>query len=450
MPAANHRISKGHPAVVQLVALLLAMSPVVFVQAETTHPTNSVDFATPEPANTSTNAEPMDGRPPGLDHAFDFAPDLGGARDFLLNIKPGNGADNSHWQELIEMARKQREMGNFNFAFSNLQEVLDGKADDAFKKTALIELATTQYQAGQYHEALKTYAIFRRRYPQDAGLPHILFYQGLLLRELGAPEAALAKFHTVLSAALNLNLDEYKYYRRIVLLAQAQIADTLYTQGRLEEAADKYEVLMRDESKDLNHAMVNYRLILCLNGLGKSADLISQAKTYLEQYPDSNDAPHVRYLLSVALKKLGRNGEALKEVKTLLQEAIAHNTPEWRAWKLRTGNEIANQLYQDGDYMHALDLYMKLAEMDEGLSWQLPIWYQIGLIQEHLKSPPEAIKAYQKILDREKELAADASPSLKTIVDMARWRRDFIQWKFEAEKARIQLLQPPEQTASNK
>jgi tetratricopeptide (TPR) repeat protein len=346
-------------------------------------------------------------------------------------------------------------MGNHEFAFANLQEVLDGSGDESFKKTALLEMASTHYQAGRYQEALKTYGIYRRRYPQDAGLPHVLFYQGLLLRELGAPQAALAKFHTVLSAALNLNLDQYNYYRRIVLLAQAQIADTLYTQGKLEEAADKYDVLMQDESSELNRGMVQYRLILCLEGLARHSQLVERARNYLDQFGETAETPHVRYLLSSSLKQLGRNGEALKEVKTLLETAASQDSAGWKAWQQRTGNEIANQLYQDGDYFGALTLYLKLTELDESPQWRLPVWYQIGLIHERLDSPPEAIKAYQQILDLEAGLGAQASAALLTIVDMARWRRDFIQWKFEAEKARIQLQQPflkpePTETASNR
>jgi tetratricopeptide (TPR) repeat protein len=390
---------------------------------------------------TGVEGTPAPGRPPGLDSAFDHAPDFGGIRDFLLNAKEPSGPDASEWRQRIDMARQQRESGNYNFAFANLQQVLDSKADESLRKTALMEMATTQYRAGQIHEALKTYAMFRSRYPQDAGVPQVIFYQGLLLRELGAPDAALSRFHTVLSAALNLNLDEYEYYRRLVLLAQGQIADTLYAQGKLEEAADKYAVLLRDDSTLLNQSMIRYRLILCLDGLGKHGDLVAQAKSYLESDPESGESPHVRHLLSTALKHLGRNAESLAEVKALLESAAAQDSPGWKAWQQRTGNEIANRLYQEGDYFNALTLYLKLAELEASPAWRLPVWYQIGLIHERLEAPAEAVKTYRLILDQETELAETNGPALKTLVDMARWRHDFIQWKFEAEKARIQLQQ---------
>ena len=138
---------------------------------------------------------------------------------------------------------------------------------------------------------------------------------------------------------------------------------------------------------------------------------------------------------------------SLAQVQALLAAAADQDDAVWKAWKQRTGNEIANQFYRDGDYFNALNLYLKLAEVEDALTWQLPVWYQIGLIHERLDSPPEAIKAYQKILDREGELTATSGPALTTLASMARWRRDFIQWKFEADKARIQLQQIPEAPA---
>lgn len=452
------------PASFLLAGLLVCLPSGVFGDTPAPAPaastvagaTNLTAQGEPPPAE---DAAPESGRPPSLDAAFDFGPDFGGTREFLMDEQKHQGPSDSEWRQRIEMARQQRKSGDFQIAFANLQSVLDGRAHDDLKKTALLELATTQYAARQFHESLKSYGIFRRRYPQDAGLPQVLLYQGLLLRELGAPQAALGKFHSVLSATLNLNLDKVDYYRRLVVFAQGQIAETLYAQGKLDEAAEKYTVLLRDDSKHLNHARIRYQLIQCLEGQGRHAELVAAARSFLENDVASTEdphtlalVPHVRYLLATSLKALGRKSEALAEVKALLAAATDHSSPSWKAWKQRTGNEIANQLYQDGDYFNALNLYLRLAELDSSLAWQLPVWYQIGLINERLDAPPEALKSYEQILQREAELTADSGPALATLVNMARWRRDFIQWKFEADKARIQLQRLPElsgQTARN-
>ncbi|HAV61189.1 MAG TPA: hypothetical protein DCY13_02350 [Verrucomicrobiales bacterium] len=395
--------------------------------------------ATP-PAATEARISP--GRPPGLDPAFDGAPGFGSAKAFLQVPASTNLHELSEWQQRIHMARSQREKGDFPLALANLQAVLDGQSDDSFKKTALLELAFTQQMAQQFPEAIKSYGIFLKRFQNDAGLPEVLLRQGLLYREIGASTAAIAKFHSVMSTALNLNMDEFEYYRKIVLLAQTQIAETLYSDGKFDQAADKFQVLLRNESTLLDREAVQYRLILCLHGLKRHSELIASAQDYLARSATTGEAPHVRYLLSLSLKDIGRNGEALSQVMTLLQTASTQDSENWRAWRQRTGNEIANRLYLDADYPRALDLYLNLVGLDSSPEWQFPVWYQIGLTHEHMKAPQQAVAAYQNIIDRTEEIPVSAGPGTRTLVDMARWRRDFIQWKLEAERSKVILQQP--------
>ena len=54
----------------------------------------------------------------------------------------------------------------------------------------------------------------------------------------------------------------------------------------------------------------------------------------------------------------------------------------------------------------------------------------------------KAVESYGKIVARKKELDSNASPSLKTVLDMARWRTDFIQWQVRPRKL-ARRIQPP-------
>jgi hypothetical protein len=68
------------------------------------------------------------------------------------------------------------------------------------------------------------------------------------------------------------------------------------------------------------------------------------------------------------------------------------------------------------------------------------VWYQIGLIYERLLQPRKAVEKFDAILSREKEVAAaGAAPTLKTVIDMARWRKDQITWQGRTEVA-VQAL----------
>jgi hypothetical protein len=80
-----------------------------------------------------------------------------------------------------------------------------------------------------------------------------------------------------------------------------------------------------------------------------------------------------------------------------------------------------------------LDVYVRLAELDKSPSWQLPVWYQVGMSYERLEQPVKAVETYGAILGREKEIGTNLPPSLRAVLDMARWRRDFLNWQGQAE-----------------
>ncbi len=87
--------------------------------------------------------------------------------------------------------------------------------------------------------------------------------------------------------------------------------------------------------------------------------------------------------------------------------------------------------------MKALDIYLSLAALDSTPEWQLPVWYQAGLVFERLNQPAKAIEYYGKILGRAKEVPSTAAPSLKAVLEMAQWRKDYLAWCSRTEMANL-------------
>ena len=80
------------------------------------------------------------------------------------------------------------------------------------------------------------------------------------------------------------------------------------------------------------------------------------------------------------------------------------------------------------------------------MSTALPVWYQIGLVYEHLKQPAKALEMYDSILKRQTEVRTDSpSQALLALLDMAQWRRNYIQWGENADKEVEKLHAPPPQ-----
>jgi tetratricopeptide (TPR) repeat protein len=274
------------------------------------------------------------------------------------------------------------------------------------------------------------------RWPNDIKVPEILLRQGEIFRQMGLNDLALGKFYSVMTSALALKNDQLAYYQSLVLQTQIQIADTHYLMGRFADAADFYSRLLLNESPALNRSQIQFRLVRSLSIIGRNNETVGQAQDFISRFPDADQVPEVRYYLAEALKALGRNNESLQQVLLCLQEQKikTKNNPEaWAYWQQRVGNEIANQLYHEGDYVKALEVYINLAQLDSSPAWQVPVDYQMGMTYEKLLQPQKATDTYNQILARETEAGTNATPGLKAVFDMARWRIGFIKWQTNAE-----------------
>jgi tetratricopeptide (TPR) repeat protein len=345
------------------------------------------------------------------------------------------------FQVQLDLARKQRYEKSTPLATRILIALLETNAPAELKRQALFELALVSQDDNQLLKAQQIFAQYLSRYPEDASTPEVLLRQGLLYRQMGVTTLAISKFYAVMSTALKLKLDNMDYYKKLVLQAQVEIADTFYLEGKYIEAADFFGRLLKTDALGLNKPQIQFKLIRSLSCLTNHTETISKAQVFLELYPNSSDVPEVRFLLASTLKQVGRNQDSMRQVLLLLQsqeENVRKNPETWIYWQQRAGNEIANQLYKEGDYLNALEIYLNLADLNKSPVWQLPVWYQTALVYEQLQQWQKATDMYIRILDRQKELTdADTSPSLLSLFDMAKWRKDYIAWM---EKSKVTNL----------
>jgi len=309
---------------------------------------------------------------------------------------------------------------------------------DSVKQSALFELGAVVRMENDLPRAVSIGAQFLDRWPNDPRVPEILLRQGQIYRQMGLNNLALTKFYAVMTAALSLKSDRLDYYPGLVLEAQTEIAETHYLMGRYSDAAEFYSRLIKQGDPALNRRQAQFRLLRSLAAIGRNEEAASQAQDFLARFPDAPEQPEVRFHLAQTLKKLGQNNEALQQVLLLLQEekVKTQDHPElWAYWQQRAGNEVANQLYQEGDYVRALDIYVNLAQLDSAPTWQLPVKYQIGLTYERLQQPQKAVETYRDILKLEPELGTNTTPGQKAVFDMARWRAGFLGWQSQAEIA---------------
>lgn len=367
--------------------------------------------------------------------------------NLLATVHQGRLPVMKELEHQLANARQQHRMRLTQSAVPNFITILKHPdATDAMKRVALMELGLIAQEENDLPKAQQIFAQYISRWPDDPSVPEIILRQGLVFRQMGSSRTALSKFYAVMTSALILKTTQFDYYQRLVLQAQTEIAETHYQLGQHQEAVDFLSRLLKMEDTTLNRAQLHYKLLRSLSSLGRDPDVISRAKEFLAKYPDSPEQPEVRFLCASAYKQRGMNADALEQVLLLLQEQRVKtiNQPAtWAYWQQRTGNEIANQLYREGDYARAIDIYANLAQIDSSPAWQLPVYYQIAMSYERLEQPMKAVETYESIIGREKEIATNSTPSLKAVVQMARWRRDHLNWHTKAEANVRELKTPP-------
>jgi hypothetical protein len=105
------------------------------------------------------------------------------------------------------------------------------------------------------------------------------------------------------------------------------------------------------------------------------------------------------------------------------------NWGNWVYWQERTGHEIASQLYKERQYKPALDIYLCLEQLGFPMAKHVPVLYQIGLVYEQMEGPQLAQEYYAKIVALEKEIVGEGIPSLKAILELAKWRHGVLAWQ---------------------
>jgi len=342
------------------------------------------------------------------------------------------------YQTLLELGRDQRRQKSTILATKTLSGLLsDPITPVEVRRLAMFELALVSQDDGELVRAEQIFGQYLHTYTDDPSSPEVLLRQGLIYRQMGVNTLAISKFYAVMSTALKLKLDNMDYYRKIVLQSQVEIADTFYQEGNYNDAVDYFYRLLKSNNPDLDRGQTHYKLIRSLSYCTNYADTVAQAQVFLDLYTNVTEVPEVRFVLASALKKLNRNNDSMKQVLLLLQsqaENVSKNPELWNYWQQRAGNEIAGQLFKEGDYFNSLQIYLSLADLDKSPGWQMPVWYQTGLVYEQLQQWKQASDMYVRLMDRKKALTEETStPALLQLIDMAKWRKDYIDWMEKAK-----------------
>ena len=215
-------------------------------------------------------------------------------------------------------------------------------------------------------KAAVIYEQFVNLFPNDPEDPDLLLRLGKIYRDNGAFASSLNKFYSVLYSSLQLKNGDA--YIDSSLRAKMEIAHTHFAMGDYKTAAQLYSRLKLIDMPQTEASEVTFRAAYIAFLSGDFNTSLNESQRFLSTYPGSPIAPEAQYLIVQSLKSLGRRDDAMRETVKLLQAGreFGRKKPAiWAYWQRKTGNEIANELYESGDAVGALSIYQRLAELDD-------------------------------------------------------------------------------------
>jgi TolA-binding protein len=335
----------------------------------------------------------------------------------------------SETRGLLNLGSSLTERGDYDAAEIAFRQVLsDGSAAPADTKTALLGLAHMHRKQGALTKAAAIYEKFLQEYPGDDRSPDALLELGRTLRSMGAYKMAITRFYSVINSTLKLPAEGFKHYEQLAKTAQFEIAETHFQAGEFEEAGKFFSRLSLLDLAPSDQAYAHFMAACSLDQQGDREGAVTMLRAFLEQWPDDENVPEARYLLATNLHALNRTQEALAATLELLRSEksrVSGNPKRWAYWQRRTGNKLANDLFESGDINDAQAIYVGLAALSEDPAWQLPVMYQVALCDERLGDPERARGAYQKIISNP---ASSTVPDLADLAQLATWRLAQLDW----------------------
>jgi len=296
-------------------------------------------------------------------------------------------------------------------------------------QSALLGLARMHRRQGSLTKAAAIYEKFLKDYPGSERSPDALLDLGRTQRAMGAYKLAIARFYNVINSTLKLPAEGFERYQLLAKTAQFEIAETHFQAGEFAEAGKFFARLRLLDLAPADRANAHFKAGYSFQLQGNLDVAVTTLRAYLEQWPDDENVPQARYLLAITLRKLSRQQEAFNVTLDLLREEsarIATDPKRWNYWQRRTGNQLANDFFENGETLSAQSIYQSMAALSDDPAWRLPINYQIGLCQERLGNAELARASYQSIVDAP---VGTSVAEIGEVKRMASWRISHLDWR---------------------
>ena len=253
---------------------------------------------------------------------------------------------------------------------------------------ALFEFETGKYYFKQkkYEPAVKKFKTVAKKYRDSDYADDAQYYLGLTYTTTNRVEEA----QEVLSKFIEKNPNS-------PLLGNVYITlGTLYYRGEKPELAVEAFRKAVEKAQDRETRRVALsNLISIYRELGLWDGVLTQARKYVQEYPNAEDVMDKKILIGTTLTQLNRFNEAIEYLRKLKYEATSEQEPEIQFY-------IGEAYFNAGQYENAIREFVKIPLLSKQtkLQWEASALYYSGQAYEKMGRVNDAIRMYQEIVNR--------------------------------------------------
>ncbi|MBX7121556.1 MAG: tetratricopeptide repeat protein [Opitutaceae bacterium] len=376
---------------------------------------------------------------PAVSDSIDGIPTSAAAPYLSIGTTKSAEITEAEIKSFLRIGDAKTSQGDYNSAEIAYRQVLAAKATPEQDRDALLGLARMYRRSNHLTKSAAVYEKLLKEFPADNALPIVYLELGRVHRALGAYRLAIARFYSVINSTLKLPANGQDLYRQLARTAQFEVAETHFLAGEFQESAQYFSRLKLLDLTPADQARAHFKSAFSLHRAGDFENAAASLRSFLEQYPSDENMPEARYLLSISLRRLGRDKESLAAALELLKaehSRTAEDPKRWAYWQRKTGNQLANEFYEQGDANSALTIYLSLAALSSEPLWRLPVLYQVALCYERLRSGSQAREYLQTVAKEAGASPADSASKseLDELANMAAWRLQQLDWEDGADR----------------
>ncbi len=248
------------------------------------------------------------------------------------------------------------------------------------------EIGKYYFQQKKYDPAIKRFKTVTKKYKNSDYADDARYYLGLTYTTMNRVEDA----QKILTGFIEKNPES-------PLIANVYITlGSLYYRGEKPElAVEAFQKAVEKAQDRETRRVAMSNLIALYRELGLWDGLLTQARKYVEEYPDAPDVMDKKILIGTTLTRLNRFTEAIDYLRKLKYEATSEQEPEIQFY-------IGEAYFNAGQYENAIREFVKIPLLSKQtkLQWEASALYYSGQAYEKMGRINDAIRMYQEIVQR--------------------------------------------------